>query len=100
MSRPAELSELAFKIKRMQFKRCVTCHALRPLDAFNLRRAAKDGRQARCRACSRTWYIQNKDSHRRNVARRNERVRKEYRERLVGYLKDHPCVDCGETDLR
>jgi hypothetical protein len=81
-------------------KRCVTCHELKPVAAFNLRRAARDGRQARCRDCSRPWYLENGDEHRQNVARRNRLVRKDYGERLMAYLNEHPCVDCGETDLR
>ncbi|MBK5306389.1 MAG: hypothetical protein JJD92_06855 [Frankiaceae bacterium] len=84
----------------MDTKRCVTCHEVKPISSFNFRRAARDGRQARCRDCSRTWYLENREEHRQNVARRNKLVRKEYRERLVAYLKAHPCVDCGESDLR
>jgi hypothetical protein len=27
-------------------------------------------------------------------------VNAENREWLIGYLRDHPCVDCGTTDIR
>ena len=35
-----------------------------------------------------------------NVRIRNERTHQVYRQRLAEYLLAHPCVDCGETDLR
>ena len=38
-------------------KRCCTCHEPRPLTDFNVRRAAADGLQSRCRSCSREWYL-------------------------------------------
>lgn len=81
-------------------KRCTTCHELRPLSDFNLRRSAPDGRQARCRSCSREWYVLNRAEHKRRVVERNRRVRAEHRERLTTYLLEHPCVDCGEADVR
>jgi hypothetical protein len=34
------------------------------------------------------------------VRARNARVRAEHAERLAAYLLEHPCVDCGEDDLR
>lgn len=84
----------------MDEKRCTTCHEMRPRTDFNVRRSAPDGLQARCRACSREWYVRNKDEHIRRVAVRNKRVRSEHQERMADYLLAHPCVDCGESDLR
>lgn len=81
-------------------KRCCTCHRDQPLTSFNRRAAAADGRQARCRTCSSVWYAQNRLAHMANVRRRNDRVRKESQQRLGTYLSTHPCVDCGERDIR
>lgn len=81
-------------------KRCATCGLTRPLSDFNLRRRATDGLQSRCRDCSRAWYLAHKAEHDANVQRRNKRVRADYRQRLADYLLDHPCVDCGEPDVR
>ena len=80
-------------------KRCVTCHEERPLIAFNVRRQSKDGLQDRCRECSRAWYLANREEHIRNVGARTARMRRTYRQRIGEYLRDHPCIDCGETDL-
>lgn len=35
-----------------------------------------------------------------NVRRRNSRVRRQGAARLGRYLLEHPCVDCGESDIR
>ncbi len=35
-------------------KVCSKCHVEKPLDAFNRQKRVKDGRQSRCRECSRT----------------------------------------------
>jgi hypothetical protein len=81
-------------------KRCTTCHRLLPLADFNVRRSAPDGHQPRCRACCREWYVLNRAGQKRRVVQRNRRVRAEHRERLTDYLLEHPCVDCGEADVR
>jgi hypothetical protein len=81
-------------------KRCTFCHEVKSYDEFNLRRGARDGRQDRCRDCCRAWYVRNRDEHKQRVAQRNERTLREYRQWLAEYLAEHPCVDCGETDLR
>ena len=65
-----------------------------------MRRAAFDGLQSRCRTCSRNWYVRNREPHMANVRARNERARTANKERMGVYLLAHPCVDCGETDVR
>ena len=84
----------------MTEKRCVTCHQLRPLSDFNRRSAAPDGLQQRCRDCCRAWYAEHRVQHKKNVRARNVSVLGTYRDRLGAYLLAHPCVDCGESDVR
>ena len=84
----------------MEAKTCVTCHVVQSLDAFNRRAAAADGRQSRCRDCCKRWYVEHCDAHRLTVAARKVRVRRDYRERIAAHLLDHPCLDCGERDIR
>ncbi|MDT7546075.1 MAG: hypothetical protein QOE99_2185 [Actinomycetota bacterium] len=81
-------------------KRCVTCHEDKSLDDFNLRRSAPDGRQPRCRDCCKQWYVEHRAAHIATMRERKRQVRAEYRERLGNYLMEHPCVDCGENDIR
>lgn len=81
-------------------KKCVTCHIHKAHAEFNRRTAARDGLQDRCRSCSRQWYVDNRVEHAERVRVRNNRVRAEHRLRLLDYLSRHPCVDCGESDVR
>ena len=81
-------------------KTCCTCHRDLPVTLFNKRAAAGDGLQARCRDCSSAWYQTNRVTHMANVRRRNDRVRGDLQQRLAAYFAEHPCVDCGERDIR
>jgi hypothetical protein len=71
-----------------------------PLTDFNVRSAAPDGLQSRCRGCSRRWYVANRDTHRANVRRRSAATKREYKRRIGEHLRATPCVDCGESDVR
>lgn len=84
----------------MSDKRCSTCRSRLPLEAFALSRRARDGRQARCRACWRSWYAEHREERIALVDRRRAEVRAAHQERLIEHLLANPCVDCGETDLR
>lgn len=81
-------------------KRCVTCHMDKPFQAFNRHAREQDGHQPRCRECSKDWYRKHRGDHIVNVRARSDRVRAEDRRQLHNYLAEHPCVDCGEDDIR
>jgi hypothetical protein len=81
-------------------KPCSTCHEVKPLSEFNVMRRSKDGHQARCRVCCQAWYARNSAEQKRRVAIRNRHVIGQSRVWLADYLQRHPCVDCGEDDLR
>jgi len=81
-------------------KRCGTCHVDLPLDQFSLRRASRDGLQSRCRQCWAADYLANADERKAAAAAGAVRTARRHRERLAKYLDEHPCVDCGEADLR
>ncbi len=83
-------------------KFCPTCATLKSIAEFNRDKARSDGFQSQCKECKRVvqrnWYIKNKARHVANVARRRRAAECEIIGRLVGYLLQHPCIDCGETD--
>lgn len=75
-----------------------------PLDAFNVRRASADGLQNVCRACNRAqarkYYARDREAHIAVVVARKAKVREAVLEAVGRYLLSHPCVDCGESDIR
>lgn len=85
-------------------KRCVLCGQIKPVSEFNRKRASNDGRQDVCRGCnrqvSRDYYARNREKHLHAVQLRKQRARRVTAERLFEYLSAHPCVDCGESDVR
>lgn len=85
-------------------KVCSTCRRSLPLSSFNVRTASPDRRQAVCRECnaarSRRYYAENLEKHRAAVAAQVAKTRAINVERIGAYLLEHPCVDCGEGDLR
>ena len=81
-------------------KRCSTCRLILPLEAFSTRRAARDGLQNRCRSCWRDDYVANLAERKAAAAVTARAKLNEHRERLHRYLAEHPCVDCGEDDVR
>jgi hypothetical protein len=80
-------------------KRCCTCQQVKPLDEFNRLAKAKDGRQASCRECNKAYHYRNWDRHMAQIRRRTKERRAAARAFIVEYLRAHPCVDCGETDI-
>lgn len=85
-------------------KRCVTCGAHRPHAEFNLKQASSDGLQNVCRDCNRMrarrYYRENRERHLRIIGERTREAKRLAR-RLAGeHLVTHPCVDCGEAEIR
>lgn len=85
-------------------KTCGTCRKSKPLTEFNRKSSRPDGHQEVCRDCnrasSRRYYAENKERHVRVIVERTARRRREAKDFLGSYLREHPCADCGNTDLR
>lgn len=71
-----------------QTKQCCDCQIEKDLESFAKQKAAKDGRQAKCRACSKIahdlWVDQNRDKMaiiNKNWRTRNPTFREKYKER-------------------
>lgn len=85
-------------------KRCGTCGQMKPLTEFNRKSSRADGLQEVCRDCnrasSRAYYAKNRERHVKVIVERTTRRRAEAKAYLATYLRAHPCVDCGVTDIR
>ena len=86
-----------------QLKTCNKCGLSQPLDQFSWKNKAEGKRNAQCKSChreySRQHYSDNWDRYSEKV-KAYKRARKEANNaRLARYLVDHPCVDCGESDI-
>jgi hypothetical protein len=82
-----------------QVKRCSTCKVVKLLTEFNRRTTAKDGRQWSCRDCNKAYHYTHWERHMAQIRRRSRAVLEQNRQRMVEYLGQHPCVDCGENDI-
>ncbi len=88
----------------MRMKTCTRCGETKPLDQFPpVRRAEPDKLQTWCRAC---FKEVNDRNYRPYYERERERIRSRItahrdanHQQLIEYLRAHPCVDCGETDI-
>jgi hypothetical protein len=84
-------------------KQCSVCKSTKPLNQFNKNSTRKDGRQTHCKECgqkhSRAYYAANREKHCKVVKVRKKREIEGNQIRLLSYLAEHPCVDCGEKDV-
>ena len=82
--------------------KCYRCGGLKPADEFAWRRKHRNQRDSFCRPCraeyKREHYLANRQRYIDNAAASKQRIRLERTKQLLRYFKDHPCVDCGESD--
>jgi len=87
-----------------QTKQCSTCKRSLPLSEFAVKNRRTGLRSSKCRACQRAYakahYRKNRDKYLAKARRRNAAERERFAAMVLGYLSEHPCVDCGATDLR
>lgn len=81
-------------------KFCPECQTLKSSDNFGRDRSAPDGLQRRCWGCYRTWYRDSREQVLARAAARRLVARAEAQRRLEAWFLEHPCVDCGESDIR
>jgi len=78
--------------------KCCRCGEDKPEEEFPWKSKSDRKRNTTCKECKSEY---NRQHYKKNHKEYNDR-RKEYvnqsRQKLFDYLKDHPCVDCGESD--
>lgn len=85
-------------------KRCTKCKTKYrfPEKSFNKNRKSKDGFHQHCKKCiakyHKTHYEDNLSYYKEKARKHNNEYNKRNLQFTIDYLKQHPCVDCGETD--
>lgn len=87
----------------MTMKQCTKCQQFKLVTEFNVRNQRSGQKYyAHCKECRHAWYMQHADLNpkiREKMRAYNRQRKKEWRKNINEYLSDHPCVDCGETDI-
>ena len=84
-------------------RECSSCQWLKPLSEFAFRSAHKRTLNDRCRKCHATYrrqhYLRHRDRYFSQANAQTRRNRADKLQRLREFLLNHPCVDCGETEV-
>ena len=82
---------------------CTKCGELKPLEAFPPVRRGEPKLQTWCRDCfaeaNARNYQANRERERARIYKYVAERRAEVAQKIIGYLREHPCVDCGERDI-
>lgn len=84
-------------------KLCTRCGRRRSLKLFNRHKSRKDGYNPWCKSCNeeylRRYFRINGSRMRSQVSLSKQKRREVLQTNLIEYLIDHPCSDCGETNI-
>ncbi len=86
-------------------KICTRCKQERDAEFdFNWKDKSRSVRHSRCKFCqsqlSKDHYVNNKQAYGARARARGSIIIPENRKRLIEYLMRHPCVACGQPDVR
>jgi len=83
-------------------KVCAKCSLKKDLLLFSVRKKSKDGRASWCRVCFKSyWETRYYEKHQHYLNSHNEsrnKLREQNARRVFEYLKNHSCINCGESD--
>lgn len=83
--------------------RCPKCFQYKKPELFNWKDKKNGKRHIVCSACHviyrKIHYIRNRKKYIQKARKWNKKQKESIKIFLSTYLKDHPCVDCGEGDL-
>ncbi len=83
-------------------KTCSICKQEKSITDFNKNNQKSDGLQTHCKECgrfkSKEYYKANTQKHLVVITKRKHKVIESTSQYLWDYLKQNPCLDCGEKD--
>jgi len=82
----------------MTAKQCTKCQAEKPVEFFNWENTEKQIRDKRCKSCTRARCREHYKNNKQQYLKRNRTRSLNARKFVWDYLKNNPCVDCGEAD--
>jgi hypothetical protein len=82
---------------------CRLCGELKPWTEFPRRGRDSDRLQTWCKTCFAKYkaerHQRNHEREMRRIMANTTRTRADSRARVRAYLREHPCIDCGEQDI-
>ena len=88
----------------METKRCPKCTLTKAKNQFGKKTSQKDGLQIRCRECrleeARQYYALNSDKLKNQINSSRKARMLVVTNKIGEYLSSHPCVGCGNKDIR
>lgn len=98
----SKTSRLSSNLSTPATKVCTRCKQEKNIEEFKFRYKAEGIRQPSCNVCSRKGnkkhYDNNRDQYLNRAKNRKKVLSVENRQKRLDYLKEHPCVVCGEAD--
>ena len=82
---------------------CQACKVSKPHDEFGNNRRQPGGKQLYCKECARRrnkQHYKTSEARRQDIRERNKDSVRRHHQITSDYLSSHPCVDCGESDIR
>lgn len=88
-------------------KFCRKCSAWKHVEHFSVRNSVSSGRSAHCLACTNSdqrsrWgkmSAEDKEKYKERNAKNRVTIRDKKRGIIIRWLLDHPCENCGESDI-
>lgn len=84
-------------------RKCSACDKKKPDNQFNWKNKQSGKKQSKCKICAREYWNQHRRQNIDHYSKVDRERKKRYiyrnQEFIADYLKSHPCVDCGETDI-